>query len=69
MTNRRIEQLIKIFKETGEYPVLNPNRRPKLHKIHADYMELEWGETPNEAFIRKMQPESILGRFFKAFGW
>jgi len=32
-------------------------------------LELEWGETPNEAFVRKMQPESILGRFFKVFGW
>jgi hypothetical protein len=32
-------------------------------------LELEWGETPNEAFVRKMQPEAILGRFFKAFGW
>lgn len=37
-------------------------------RIHG-YLELEWGETQNEAFVRKMQPESILGRFFKAFGW
>jgi transposase len=25
---RRIQQLVKQFKETGEYPVLNPKRRP-----------------------------------------
>ncbi len=31
VSTRRIEQLVKIFKETGEYPVLNPNRRPKVH--------------------------------------
>lgn len=37
-------------------------------RIHGS-LELQWGETPNEAFVRKMQPESILGRFFKAFGW
>jgi len=37
-------------------------------RIHGS-LELEWGETPNEAFVRKMQPESILGRYFKAFGW
>jgi len=37
-------------------------------RIHGS-LELEWGETPNEAFVRKMQPESILGRYFNVFGW
>ncbi len=31
VSSRRIEQLVKIFKETGEYPILNPKRRPKVH--------------------------------------
>ncbi|MCZ7383022.1 MAG: hypothetical protein O8C64_15805 [Candidatus Methanoperedens sp.] len=31
ISNRRIEQLVKIFKETGKYPILNPNRRPKVY--------------------------------------
>ncbi len=28
-------------------------------------LSLDWGETPNEAFIRKLRPESLLGLFFK----
>jgi putative transposase len=28
-------------------------------------LRLEWGETPNEAFIRKKRPESILGQFWR----
>jgi transposase len=28
---RRAEQLVKIFKETGKYPILNPKRRPKVY--------------------------------------
>lgn len=31
VSQRRIQQLVKIYKETGEYPVLNPKRRPKTH--------------------------------------
>src|SRR3990172_564360 len=31
VSQRRIQQLVKQFKETGEYPVLNPKRRPKIH--------------------------------------
>jgi len=33
-------------------------------RIHGG-LRLEWGETPNEAFIRKMQPECLLGMFFR----
>ena len=33
-------------------------------RIHGS-LEIEWGETPNEAFVRKMQLESILGRFLR----
>lgn len=28
-------------------------------------LNLEWAETPNQAFIRKLRPESLLGLFFK----
>lgn len=28
---RRVEQLVKVFKETGKYPILNPKRRPKVY--------------------------------------
>ena len=28
---RRVEQFVKIFKETGKYPILNPKRRPKVY--------------------------------------
>jgi len=31
VSQRRIQQLIKIYKDTGEYQTLNPNRRPKRH--------------------------------------
>ncbi len=31
-------------------------------RIHGSLM-LEWGETPNEAFIRKMRPEILIGMF------
>ena len=34
------------------------------NRIHGS-LRLEWGETPDEAFIRKMQPECLLGMFFK----
>lgn len=34
------------------------------NRIHGK-LRLEWGETPEEAFIRKMQPESLLGMFFR----
>ena len=33
-------------------------------RIHGA-LRLDWGETPSEAFIRKMQPESLLGIFFR----
>jgi len=37
-------------------------------RIHGA-LKLEWCEIPDEAFIRKMRPESILGLFFKLNGW
>jgi len=37
------------------------------NRIHGA-LKLEWGETPNEAFMRKMRAESLIGMFFKSFG-
>jgi putative transposase len=34
------------------------------NRLHGA-LNLEWAETPNEAFIRKRQPESILGEFWR----
>ncbi len=31
VTQRRVQQLVQIYRETGEYPVLNPKRRPKRY--------------------------------------
>ena len=34
------------------------------NRLHGA-LNLEWAETPNEAFIRKRRPESILGEFWR----
>jgi putative transposase len=31
VSQRRVQQLVKIYRDTGEYPTLNPNRRPKTY--------------------------------------
>ena len=36
--------------------------------MHGE-LNREWAETPNEAFIRKLHPEVILGLFLKSGGW
>ncbi|MGZ5191257.1 MAG: hypothetical protein ACXWCZ_09580, partial [Flavisolibacter sp.] len=60
--NATTDNALEVLNSSNEFKDWYDNR------IHG-YLELEWGEIPNEAFIRKMRPESILGRFFKAFGW
>jgi hypothetical protein len=32
-------------------------------------LNIGWGETPNEAFIRKLHQELMIRLFFKTFGW
>jgi len=66
VSTRRIEQLNKIFKETGEYPVLNPNRRPKLHLteeqkqiIKQAYSELYFGAKMLRHHIKKRHKQNI----------
>ncbi len=34
------------------------------NRIHGA-LKLEWGETPNEAFVRKLREESLIGMFFE----
>jgi len=46
VSQRRIQQLVKIYKDTGEYPTLNPNRRPKtyLSEEEEDIIEKAYKE-------------------------
>jgi len=53
VSRRRIPQLVKYYRVTGEYPM-----RDKA-------LDLEYFETPNDAFIRKMRSENTLGMFFE----
>ena len=40
LTERRIQQLVKEYKETGKYPKLNPSRRPKSPSPTEDEKEI-----------------------------
>jgi len=42
---------VKYYRETGEYPMLDKA------------LDLDYFETPNDAFIRKMRSENTLGMF------
>ena len=47
ISQRRIQQLVKFYKETGKFPVLEKNRRPKakpLTKEEKDIIEEIWEE-------------------------
>ena len=68
-TNGKIERWFQEYlRHRNKFNSANEFKDWYNDRIHGS-LELEWGETPNEAFVRKMQPESILGRFFKVFGW
>jgi putative transposase len=47
VTERRVQQLIKMHRETGEYPKLDPNRRPKTYLTLDQKAAIEeaWEET------------------------
>ena len=34
------------------------------NRLHGA-LNVDWGETPDEAFVRKMLPESMIGLMFK----
>jgi len=53
VSRRKIPQLVKYYMETWEYHMLDKA------------LDLEYFETPNDAFIRKMRCENTLGMFFE----
>ncbi len=68
-TNGKIERWFQEYiRHRNKFKSANEFKDWYNDRIHGS-LKLEWGETPNEAFIRKLQPESILGLFFKTFGW
>jgi putative transposase len=68
-TNGKIERWFQEYlRHRNKFNSANEFKDWYNDRIHGS-LELEWGETPNEAFVRKMQPESILGRYFNVFGW
>ncbi|MCZ7400687.1 MAG: IS481 family transposase, partial [Candidatus Methanoperedens sp.] len=68
-TNGKIERWFQEYlRHRNKFNSANEFKDWYNDRIHGS-LELEWGETPNEAFVRKMQPESILGRYFSVFGW
>jgi putative transposase len=50
VTQRRIQQLVKVYRDTGKYPTLNPKRRPKTCLSHEE-----------KRIIEKAYKESSLG--------
>ncbi len=68
-TNGKIERWFQEYiKHRNKFNSANEFKDWYNDRLHGS-LKLEWGETPNEAFVRKLQPESILGLFFKTFGW
>nr|QNO58092.1 hypothetical protein OJKMNAAM_00014 [Methanosarcinales archaeon ANME-1 ERB7] len=53
VSRRRVEQLVKYYRETGEYPMLDKA------------LDQEYFKTPNDAFIRKMRSGNTLGMFIE----
>ena len=51
ISRRKIQQLVKYYRETGGYPMLDKA------------LDLEYFETQNDAFIWKMGSENTLGMF------
>lgn len=49
VSRRRIQQLIKLYKETGEYHVLNMKRRPKTHLTDEQKKVIK--QAYNETFL------------------
>ena len=62
VSQRRIQQLVKAYRDTGEYPTLNPNRRPRTYLTEEE-----------KNIIEKAYNESYLGvqrnRNRKSYKW
>lgn len=64
-TNGKIERWFQEYiKHRHRFETVQEFVRWYNNRIHGS-LRLDWGETPDEAFIRKLKPESILGLFFK----
>jgi len=49
VSRRRIQQLVKYYRETGEYPMLDKKRRPKTHLSDDEKRIIEYAY--NESFF------------------
>jgi putative transposase len=68
-TNGKMERSVQTHKKhRDKFNSVNESKDWYNDRIHGS-LKLEWGETPNEAFIGKLIQESMLGLFFKTFGW
>lgn len=64
-TNGKLERLWQEYnKHRWRLKTLNEWINWYNNRLHGA-LNLEWGETPHEAFIRKRRPESILGLFWR----
>ncbi|HJX50492.1 MAG TPA: IS481 family transposase [Candidatus Nanoarchaeia archaeon] len=64
-TNGKLERFWQEYdKHRWKFKSLNDFLNWYNNRLHGA-LKLEWGETPNEAFIRKRRPESILGEFWR----
>ena len=66
VSTRRIEQLVKFFKENGKYPILNPKRRPMVclteeekNIIKQAYSESYFGARLLRHHIKKRHKRNI----------
>lgn len=64
-TNGKLERLwLEYDRHRWRFPSFDEWKNWYNNRLHGA-LKLEWGETPNEAFVRKMPPESMLGLFFR----
>ena len=62
-TNGKIERWIQEYKKhRHRFNTAEEFKEGYNHRLHGA-LQLEWGETPHEAFLRKMHPELLLGLF------
>lgn len=64
-TNGKLERFWQEYdKHRWKFDSLNEFLDWYNNRLHGS-LNLEWGETPREAFIRKRRPEAILGEFWR----
>jgi len=62
-TNGKIERWIQEYKKhRHRFDTSDEFKHWYNNRLHGS-LKLEWGETPQEAFLRKMNPEPLLGLF------